>query len=134
MYIRHSPQFLHFDRPMPRRIGRLKNYKIMSSERTGLNKELGVLAFTLSSLFSPAQVVCKMTGFISQLVRLRSRPLCHLVAQKKSCTYFWTEGVYMSPWQLRMSFTAACGRGPREDMRLLQEICKWLLCRPQFHV
>ena len=50
MYIRHPGWFLQFGRPMRRRIGRLKNYKIMSSERAGLNKELGVLAFTLSSL------------------------------------------------------------------------------------
>ena len=50
MYIRHPGWFLQFGRPMRRRIGRLKNYKIMSLERAGLNKELGVLAFTLSSL------------------------------------------------------------------------------------
>ena len=37
---------------MPRRIGRLKIYKIMSSERAGLNNELGILAFTLSSLIT----------------------------------------------------------------------------------
>ena len=57
MYIRHPGWFLQFGRPMRRRIGRLKNYKIMSLERAGLNKELGVLAFTLSSLV-------KVTGAI----------------------------------------------------------------------
>ena len=42
---------------MPRRIGRLKNYKIMSSERAGLNNEQSILAFTLSSLALPCQSV-----------------------------------------------------------------------------
>ena len=42
LLIRHPALFLDFDRPM-RRIHRLKNYKIISSERVGVNNELGIL-------------------------------------------------------------------------------------------
>ena len=50
LLMRHLALFLDFDRPMPWCIHRLKNYKIMSSERAGLNNEQSILAITLSSL------------------------------------------------------------------------------------
>ena len=51
---------------MPRRIGRLKNYKIMSSERAGLNNERSILVFPLSSLI--------ITGMNGKVVRKETNP------------------------------------------------------------
>ena len=51
--IRHPTWFLYFDRPMRWRISRLKNYKIMSSERAGFNNEQIILVTPLSSLIIP---------------------------------------------------------------------------------
>ena len=72
LLIRHNDLFPDFDQPMPWRIHRLKNYKIISSERAGLNNELNILVSPLSSLLIFLQVaILTATSSVKRFVDLQ---------------------------------------------------------------